>query len=105
MSIPIKERRVTDTEYDVVDYSPDAIREIWSDDTAETSLVLALLERWEAAESNLARLKAESDRMRPVYEAAVSYTTDCGGIGAIIDATNEALAAALTTKEQDDGKA
>ncbi len=58
VTVPIKEARVTTREYEVVEYTPDAIREIWSGDTAETSLVLALLERWEAAEAELRARRA-----------------------------------------------
>jgi hypothetical protein len=58
--IRIKEARAIEYDHVVETYTPASIRELWSEETAETSLVLALLEKWEQAESQrdsaLARL-------------------------------------------------
>jgi len=44
-------------EYAEVVYTPESIRELWSEDTPDKSLVLALLEKWEQE-------KARADEMK-----------------------------------------
>lgn len=63
MEIRIKESVVKEREEIEEVYTPEKIRELWSDDTPASSLVLALLEKWEQAESRLVRMTAVRDRL------------------------------------------
>lgn len=61
-AIRIRESVVVSREYFEETYTPERIRELWCDETPETCLVLALLERWQEAERRLAQWEAIAER-------------------------------------------
>ena len=62
--IRIKQRRAVTYVQDEEVYTPETIRELWSEYTPESCLVLALLEKWETA-------RAEMDKLRTVLNEAL----------------------------------
>lgn len=59
MVFRVRERRPIAWEATIEEFTPASIRETWSGETAETCLVIALLERVEALTAEIAQLKAQ----------------------------------------------